>query len=566
MKKTINFLKNNGAPSILDARLEQQDVNVHTIMTSLISGTIKFIVIILTLAFPFGAQGMANCETSSSSFNPLALAHSGIGGTGIEVTQSGVGGTGIDHGNLDSSDSIFDANDIMAKDDGIGGTGIFGMITGFASICVNGVEIHYTANTPVTMDGLPSTLMGLETGQIIAVRAEESNNELTAKHIAIMHAAVGPVTRIDHISRKIKVLGQSVQLLPNDDMETLHKGAWVKVSGHRLANGTVVASYIQPTQPLDRSIINGRITQINIDELVIDGTRVEFDPQSLPGDFAEGMEVSIRGHWNGTLLQPQTIQIDPTKHGLGHVEHIIVEGYVHAINDQALRLNNHAIVINQDTEITGTTHEDLQRNQLIQINGRLTEHDLVVADKIELKYTSIFHDGDEIHIENINRLSNDAEKATEENNTEDTSEKTKLYLKDMQNQGHKAKADSDSAKLTDSSRNNNFEISNTSEPKAEQNDKDQAPDSSNKSIDHAFGRNDVDSLNRKEHEDESDSIDVTQNLDQSFDFDNDLNRGHDLDQDSIESHDPNLDHEQIVGRDFGMDYDRNFGSINIVWQ
>jgi hypothetical protein len=60
-----------------------------------------------------------------------ARADGGIGGTGSRA-QDGVGGTG------------------SKADGGIGGTGaraegdvgLLGVITGFASICVNGVEVH----------------------------------------------------------------------------------------------------------------------------------------------------------------------------------------------------------------------------------------------------------------------------------------------------------------------------------------------------------------------------------------------------------------------------------------
>jgi hypothetical protein len=33
------------------------------------------------------------------------------------------------------------------------------VITGFASICVNGVEVHYDANTPVSINGQPAATL-----------------------------------------------------------------------------------------------------------------------------------------------------------------------------------------------------------------------------------------------------------------------------------------------------------------------------------------------------------------------------------------------------------------------
>lgn len=61
----------------------------------------------------------------------------GIGGTGIKPESGGIGGTGI-------------------QANGIGGTGIVGVITGFGSICVNNLEVNYFSNTPVDLDGKKS--------------------------------------------------------------------------------------------------------------------------------------------------------------------------------------------------------------------------------------------------------------------------------------------------------------------------------------------------------------------------------------------------------------------------
>src|SRR5262245_29210785 len=64
----------------------------------------------------------------------------GVGGTGrqqmVPDDEGGIGGTGV-----------------SARGD----TGIIGTITGFASICVGGVEIRYAADTPVRVDGRGAT-------------------------------------------------------------------------------------------------------------------------------------------------------------------------------------------------------------------------------------------------------------------------------------------------------------------------------------------------------------------------------------------------------------------------
>ncbi|MCP5245750.1 MAG: hypothetical protein H6937_07320 [Burkholderiales bacterium] len=282
MAKTTKSPNNGIIATTQNTVTRQQHIYVHTKLLNALSRTVNHAVITLILVVPLVAQGKYMCDTGSSPLNPLAS------------MQSGISGTGIDNDSPGNINNIVDSHGKMAQSGGIGGTGIIGIITGFASICVNGTEIHYTADTPFTMDGSPSTLMELATGQIVVVRAEGFGKALTAKHITIMHAAVGPITHID---------------------------------------------------------INGRITQINPGELIVDGTRVEFDPQSQPTDLSEGMEISIKGYWDGAHIHAQAIQIDPTGHVLGNVEHIVLEGYVHATDEQTLRVNNQNINIRQGVKL-----------------------------------------------------------------------------------------------------------------------------------------------------------------------------------------------------------------------
>ncbi len=67
----------------------------------------------------------------------------------------------------------------------VGGTGIIGTITGFASICVNGVEVHYDNNTLVTVDGRLSFVRELAVGQVVVTRALGIGQEVAAKHIEL---------------------------------------------------------------------------------------------------------------------------------------------------------------------------------------------------------------------------------------------------------------------------------------------------------------------------------------------------------------------------------------------
>ncbi|SER10333.1 hypothetical protein SAMN05421690_100879 [Nitrosomonas sp. Nm51] len=355
---------------------------------------------------PLASHAADVCETNSNPSNPHAnAAQSGMGGTGVELTQSGIGGTGIDSSGIGGTGiEISDYGDTgeqnAAESSVIDGTGIVGLITGFSSICVNGIEIHYNKNTHVTMDGLPSSVSDLETGRMVIVRAKNSNGRVFAQQIAILHAVVGLVTHVDPVSKEIQVLNQIIQLQTPHATEELDE-KWVRVSGLRLASGKIIASHIQLIQPLEQSTINGQITQINPGEIIIDGTRVEFSPQSWPNDLTKGMEISVSGHWNGTSIRAQTLHVAPTRQILDGVQYIVMEGYVRAINDQSLELNNQSIQISPAVQINVPGR--LELNQRVQISGQLTSDNQIIVDKLKLKPSPVIQDINNISIGNGNR-------------------------------------------------------------------------------------------------------------------------------------------------------------------
>ena len=119
--------------------------------------------------------------------NPCALPHlqqfnEGIGGTGLKpVREEGMGGTG----HFDVQDGIGGTG----YSEGLGGTGapvvsnrvrVVGVITGFASICVNVLEIQVAPETRLLIDGSPASVDALRVGQIVSVEAIERQGMLTA--------------------------------------------------------------------------------------------------------------------------------------------------------------------------------------------------------------------------------------------------------------------------------------------------------------------------------------------------------------------------------------------------
>jgi Domain of unknown function (DUF5666) len=330
-------------------------------------------------------SGAQICATQASLTNPLAAP--GVGGTGQVAQRPGIGGTG----QMAQRPGIGGTG--ISTDGGIGGTGIVGVVTGFASICVNGVELHYDSNTPVLRDGQAAPARELAVGQVVAVRAsagDASADQLQAQQIAVLDAAVGPLTRVDAATGELELLGQRAQALERSDLVRLRAGDWVRVSGHRLLNGDIRASRVQAmeqgagtAQGTVAAQVLGPVTAINGREIRVGATRVSFELQAPPAGLALGQELAVSGAWNGSRLQAQRATVQPTRAGLTGVNRVVLQGYVHAVRGRELVLGYQSLELSESMQISGGKREQLAVGQRVQISGSVGENQRITAERLQ---------------------------------------------------------------------------------------------------------------------------------------------------------------------------------------
>ncbi len=242
---------------------------------------------------------------------PNSLHPGGIGGTGY-LPEKGLGGTGApQHQGIGGTGKPLAQN--TSRGDGIGGTGqraglVIGTITGFGSICVNGIEIHYTDSTPLSSDGRPISTKKLAIGQVVAAKVNGTGKEVYAKQLQIQHAVTGPVTSLNLTRGQISILGQTVniQSVRSDiNLNTLKPGVPIAVSGLRNQQGHIIASRIDLVPVPDRVAVHGPITQIDKNYFMVQGTRIQT---ALPDEFHLGMLVDVIGKpTNAHTIQPEKI-------------------------------------------------------------------------------------------------------------------------------------------------------------------------------------------------------------------------------------------------------------------
>lgn len=287
---------------------------------------------------------------------PLAGMPGGMGGTGDQA-RGGVGGTGA------------------PADGGIGGTGIVGTITGFASICVNGVEVHYDAAVPVSENGVEASPARLAVGQVVAVEAAGSDGGLKAERIAILNAYEGPLTSPGIVGDSARVMGQQVRLAPGARVDqALRGGDRVRVSGLRNAAGEVVATRIERAAGLREDSAIGPLDALGA-------------LQGLPltgAGHGRGAEVLVRGAWRDGRLDVALRAEDPSVPFAGRVRNAVIEGLVSAVGERELRVGGFHAQLGDGTRFAGGDRSQLAADRRVRIHGTFLGPREIRAARVEL--------------------------------------------------------------------------------------------------------------------------------------------------------------------------------------
>ena len=303
------------------------------------------------------------CLSDASLINPETNAAPGIGGTGQIAGRPGIGGTG--------------QTQTIARP-GIGGTGIVGVVTGFASLCVNGEEIHYSPTTPVSQDGENSSTRDLLVGQVVVVQATsgkaESGSQWQARQIVVQHAVIGPLTEVDSRSGQFSVMGERALALSTEDLAGLKPGDWVRVSGQRQSDGLIRAGRVQPLpSAAAQASIQGTLAKLQGHRALVGGTAVQF--AALPDGLRAGEEVLVRGVWDGRQLQVEESVLHPTNAILRNGDRVLLQGYVHARQGRELKLGYESVLLPEDTVVTPL-------DQPVLVRGRINTDQGIVAEQI----------------------------------------------------------------------------------------------------------------------------------------------------------------------------------------
>lgn len=256
-----------------------------------------------------------------------------------------------------------------------GGVGIIGTITGFASICLNGQEVHYDATTPVSRNGVSTHFDALAVGQIAAIDAVETPKGWVARQIHLINVLEGPITHTATENGSISVMNQSVVMDAStrlggfSQLDQLKLETPVRIAGFRDTQGQIHATRIEMAPDLMVSSSIGMPTQ------------------GSTNPITSADEMLVRGHWNGQQLESQSTQPSPATPFTTHGHRVIVESMIlESKNPTHLRVTGFDVSLDKRTQMPNVPNapgnQPMAEGQRILITGHMDGKHHIVAETI----------------------------------------------------------------------------------------------------------------------------------------------------------------------------------------
>ena len=309
----------------------------------------------------------------------LLLASCGSGGGAVAIINAGIGGTGI----------------------------VFGTITGFGSVWVNGRRFDID-DSEIIVDGEMLTEDDLALGMVVKLDVETQNGEFTgiANRVTYDDEVQGPVAATptysaDGTQRFFDVFGQSVTIheisteFKDTTFATIDANDLVEISGFRTSATEIIATYVELKGTLMlgsevelRGTING-YSAGPPETFFVDGIEITTDLNTeievAGGVLQDGLFVEVEGTVQS--LSPITIlatEVEDEEEGLGNdVDDVSLQGVV----SNFVSLANFEID-GQSVDASGASIEPagamIANGVEVEVEGDIVGG-ILIADELELR-------------------------------------------------------------------------------------------------------------------------------------------------------------------------------------
>jgi len=231
---------------------------------------------------------------------------------------------------LTPTEPVTDGNGDSDGSAGISGSGqrSLGLITGFGSIFVNGVE-YETDQADIFIDGQLATEEDLAVGMVVSVVGEINEDGITgiASIVIVDDEIQGPISAIaltgDGDSKQLSILGVDVivertaTVYEHTTFETLAVDDVVEISGFPESGNNLRATRVEKkatfvdgeTSVELKGTISGLTTEsFTLNDYIIDYTAADLT--EVDGDLADGMYVEVYGILTGASIAASRIETE----------------------------------------------------------------------------------------------------------------------------------------------------------------------------------------------------------------------------------------------------------------
>ncbi len=291
-----------------------------------------------------------------------------------------------------------------------------GVITGFGSVFVNGVE-YETGSSSVTLDGVAGKDSNLKIGMVVTVEGSVNKDGLhgTASSINYADELEGIVTAKNIAADgtgTLTVMGQIVTIDAATVFESkvtsiatigdVAAGNIVEISGYSSGTGTILATRVEVKKAAleadDELEVKGVIANLDTtaQTFMLGALMVHYGAAKVEHTLANGLYVEVKSNdppVNNMLMNPTKVEIEGDgKKGVDGKsgDEFELEGVVSSVNSAKTEfvLNGQTVLVDSGTEFKNGSADGIVIDAKLEVEGALNADGKLVADEIKFRHES----------------------------------------------------------------------------------------------------------------------------------------------------------------------------------
>ncbi|WP_299793258.1 DUF5666 domain-containing protein [uncultured Shewanella sp.] len=282
-----------------------------------------------------------------------------------------------------------------------------GVITGFGSVFINGVE-YETGGAEISNDDESGSESDLQLGMFVELSGSIDDGGVTgtAKSIEYDEQIKGPLESIDLGLKIITILGQVIHyddltIMENLVPEELKPGDFLEVHGFFNQENELHATRIE-LESIEQAYVRvqGEVFGLNssdetftLNNLIVDYSQAEFHGfDNGAADLVNGVQVRVKGALTSLVDGVLTVSDIKRLHrfeeheegDLSHIEGVITE-FTSSVN---FVVNNIVVIAHESTEVEHGGLDDLSIDSWVKVKGSFDAEGRLVAEKIHIHHSS----------------------------------------------------------------------------------------------------------------------------------------------------------------------------------